>query len=191
MRYLLIVLACLILTSSFAQTAEDRVGIKGPINFDGKNFNLSWTSHPNNDYYIQEYLPAGEKSESFTEMMSVFFIKTDRTVVDEMTNKAEEIQARKKTDPVANFKTYTNEASGEAAIDFLVGASKGDEMIVVEFNFYRYKQVQLPSGKGILIFAYSKRSYGNDITPFLKKLSAIRDKYIDLMIEQKLPEIKL
>ncbi len=191
MKYLLIVLTCLSAITSFAQSAEDRVGVKGPLNFDGKKFNLSWTSHPNADYYIQEYIPAGEKAESFNEMISVFFIKTDRSVVDEMTKKAEEITARKKTDPVANFKTYTNEQTGEAAIDFLVGASEGDKMTIVEFNFYRYKQVQLSLGKGILIFAYSKRSYGDSITNFLKSLSDIRNKYIGLMIEQKLPEIKL
>ncbi|MES1217180.1 MAG: hypothetical protein ABUT20_16825, partial [Bacteroidota bacterium] len=60
--------AFLFATISHAQTAKkmtDYLGIPGPVMFDKKNYNLSWTSHPSPAYYKHEYLPAGENADKF------------------------------------------------------------------------------------------------------------------------------
>lgn len=65
-------------------------------------------------------------------------------------------------------------------------------MAITEFNVYRYSQVDLGNNKkAILIYFYSKRSYGNEITEFLKKLSLERIKYLNEMISAKMPSVKI
>ena len=45
--------------------------------------------------------------------------------------------------------------------------------------------------KAILVYAYSKRSYGDDITPFFKKLGEDRKTHLNQMISSSMPAIKL
>ena len=77
-------------------------------------------------------------------------------------------------------------------VDFLLGESKGEKMTIIEFNIYHYKQVAFgDEKKGILVYAYSKRAYGDDITTFLKNLRKDRADLLDVMIASEIPTVKL
>ncbi|NMH28310.1 hypothetical protein [Flavobacterium silvaticum] len=45
--------------------------------------------------------------------------------------------------------------------------------------------------KALVLYSYSKRSYGNDVTPFLEKLKDSRNGLLNEMITAKVPEVKL
>jgi len=65
-------------------------------------------------------------------------------------------------------------------------------MDVEEFNIYRYKQIDLgDKGKALLVYAYSKRAYGNDITPFLKNLKPDRINLLNIMSASEIPTITI
>lgn len=56
-------------------------------------------------------------------------------------------------------------------------------MTVVEFNVYRYKQIEISKKKkAIIVYAFSKRNYGEGITAFFKTLKADRTEYLNEMI---------
>jgi hypothetical protein len=140
-------------------------------------YKLAWSSHPNDAYFKQEYLPTGEKSESFKTMVMIEAIIVDAPIENVVRLKESELQERKKTDQVCNYQITTNSQTGEYMIDFLL--SSGD---IVEWNVYRYKKILDSKGKPtILLFALSKRAYGNEFKTFLTGLKTDRIETINLI----------
>ena len=185
-----------IVLTSFTATLNDkvdRIGVPGPLTFNKTTFDLSWTDKPNDTYYIQEYLPKGENSENFNQMVTLHLFETDIDLKDAVRQKMKELEIRKKTDPVCNYLvTESKDRDKQYMVDFLLGQSKNDKMTIVEFNIYHYKKVDLADNKtGILIYAYTKRAYGNDIKPFLSNLEEDRQKLLSTMITLEKPTVKL
>jgi hypothetical protein len=189
------VLVILTLLTSFKPTGEEpveRLGVKGPLTFNGTSFQLAWTSNPADNYFIQEYLPAGENVEHFHHMMSLFLETGHTTLKKVVSEKVAELDQRKKTDPTCHYLLIQNPDSSEYILDFVLGESKNDKMTTEEFTIYRFKEVDLGNNKkGVLIFAFSKRAYGNDITPFYQNLKTDREKLINAMIDTELPAIHI
>ena len=174
------------------ETAIDRIGVKGPLTFNKTDFKLAWTDHPNHKYYIQEYLPGGETMEAFNQMLTIHVFDSETKLKDAVKQKVNELTERKKTDPLCNYAVNESPGGKEFMVDFLLGESKNNELSTVEFNIYRYKQVNLTKNKkGILVYAYSKRAYGEKIKPFLESLGADRTTYLNEMIKISMPTITI
>ena len=184
-----------VVLSSFTTTPNDkvdRIGVPGPLTFNETTFDLSWTDKPSDTYYVQEYLPKGENSENFTQMVTLHVFETDINLKDAVRQKMKELEIRKKTDPTCNYLVTESKDGKEYMVDFLLGESKNDKMTIIEFNIYHYQKIDLGDNKkGILTYAYSKRAYGDDITPFLKNLGNVRPKLLKEMITLEKPTIKL
>lgn len=57
MKTLLPILSLLIMSFTISSDKPvDKLGVNGPLEFNKTKFELAWTSHPNENYYIQEYL---------------------------------------------------------------------------------------------------------------------------------------
>ncbi len=188
--YLLIFL---LLTSVTTQAQViDRIGVKGPIEFNKTKFSLAWSEKPNPNYFVQEYLPKNETVEKFNELITVNVFVMDITVENAIQQKVNELTKRKETDKVSNFSVINSPDGKESILDCILSADKNGELDIVEFIIYRYKQIELENNqKALLIYSYSKRSYGKNITSFLKKLGNQRTELINIMISQELPKIEL
>lgn len=170
----------------------DKLGVAGPLSFNEKTFKLAWTDHPTDSYYIQEYLPEGETTAHFNEMLTIHFFNTNIKLKDAVKQKINELNERKKTDGVCNYLITESPDGKEFIVDFLLGESEGDAMTTVEFNVYRYKQIEVSKKqKAIVVYAYSKRSYGDEITNFFKTLKNDRMEYINQMISAEIPSISI
>jgi hypothetical protein len=191
MKTMLIALSTLLFAfTTLKEKPIDRLGVKGPLEFNKVNFNLAWTDKPSNIYYIQEYLPEGEKLENFNQMLTIHLFDTDVKTKDAVGQKIKELTERKKTDAVCNYQVTESPDGKEFIVDFLLGESKDDKMTIVEFNVYRYKQIEISNKKkAIIVYAYSKRSYGDDITNFFKTLKADRTNYLNQMISAEIPTV--
>ncbi len=178
--------------TTFNNEPIDRIGVAGPLTFNKTTFNLAWTDKPNDTYYIQEYLPQDEKVENFHQMLTLHLFDRDIKLKNAIKQKVQELENRKKTDPTCQYQVTESPDGKEFIVDFLLGESKGDKMTIMEFNLYRYKQVELNNKKkGILVYAYTKRAYGDDITPFLKNLRKDRGALLNVMIGSEIPTVKL
>lgn len=188
-----VVVSLLAISSTlFAQKALNRIGVSGPLEFNKTSFNLAWSDKPNATYYVQEYVPKGERVENFTQMLTVNVFDKDITIEDAVQQKAKWLTERKKTDDVCNFQVTNNPDKTEYMVDFIVSEKKGDDYTIVEFNVYRYKKVDIGNGKkGILVYVYSQRSYGQEITDFLQNLGETRTGMLNAMIGSVLPAITL
>lgn len=179
-------------SNTIDNTPIDRLGVKGPLEFNKTNFNLAWTDRPNDNYYIQEYLPIGEKTDRFNQMLTIHLFDTDINVEEAVEQKVKELNARKITDPICNFQITESPDGKEIIVDFLLGESKDDKMIIVEFNVYHYKRIEVAKNKkALVVYAYSKRSYADDITSFLKTLKYDRANYLNQMISIGIPALSI
>jgi hypothetical protein len=192
MKILLLICVTFGLLTQSPQTGiVDRLGVKGPLKFGDNEFSIEWTNKPNDTYYIQEYLPDGQKIESFKEMLTIQLFNTDIKVEDAVKQKVQELNLRKKTDPVCNYLVNENPVTNEYLVDFLLSDIKDDRVQTVEFNVYRYKQITIGDRQAILVYSYSRRSYGNKATSFLKSLKNDRLIYLKQMTSTELPVIIL
>jgi len=173
---------------SYSQTVKDYLSVPGPLSYNNTSYRLSWSSHPAANYFKQEYLPAGQQSATYTNMLIIEAVTGAIALKDAVSAKINEITERKKTDALANYQVIENKATGEYLLDFIMSQSSGNTVSVVEWNAYRYSTFKDKAGKtGIRLFAISKRGYGDATTTFLKTLKTARQKDIAVLAAYKIP----
>jgi len=173
----------------YSQTIENYLQTERTIKFDNKNYDLVWSSHPNENYYKQEYLTNGQNLEKFKSMILIDFLNGDFSVNDAVNAKIQELENAKKSNPIINY--IILEKDGETIIDFLISANSedGKELLIIERNVYRYKKIKTKKTNGILVFAVSKRAYDNDINDFFKELNKNKNSLIIKVGNIEIPEI--
>ncbi|OCX52686.1 hypothetical protein BEL04_14665 [Mucilaginibacter sp. PPCGB 2223] len=191
----LLLLPLLIIGQLHVKPAADVVNYYGTptdIIFNNTKFTLTWSSHPNDTYYKQEYITHGDAVEHFKDMVLVDFIITDLTVKDAAQAQVNNILERKKTDKVCNYQIIKNEQTGEYILDFIMSESTGDDLSVIEWSGYHYKPYTDKAGhKGVLLFGISHRAYGDDTMNFLKTLKTYRGDVLKALVAYQVPEIQI
>jgi hypothetical protein len=168
----------------FAKSPVDYLNVE-KVKFDGKNFSLAWSSHPNDVYYLQEYLPKGENFDNFVEMFSVCIHLYDNiSAAAAVEAKIKELEKRSETDKCCHYKVYNKD--DEYILDFLVSEGNGETLSVVESNVHRYKVIEIDGKKALQLIFYSHRAYGDDILPYLGKLAEIKKKWIVEMTQMNI-----
>lgn len=82
------VLALLLIVPIFSLKAQnknkthDYLNIPDPIKLNLKEYNLVWSSHPNDNYFKQEYLSSDEDIDKYNSMVLIEFIKGDFNLKD-------------------------------------------------------------------------------------------------------------
>ena len=192
-----LVIASLLLASvhSFGQhnkPAVNYMGIPGPIVFQKKSYQLTWSSHPDASLYKQEYLVAGDDFPNYKSMITIDFVVATASVDDAVRTKLRELDQLKKTLDV-NYEVIGNAATGEKIIDCLLGQTAADDAkSIYEHDVYRFKAATAKSGqKGILLYALSNRAYGKDIQPFLTRLKTERKTLIAEVAKTSVPDITI
>jgi hypothetical protein len=179
-----VIAAAALLTPAMAQ--EEALGIPGPIVFEETAFDLIWTSHPSDAYYKQEYLPAGETVEAYSQMFMIDVLVEGATPESAAADMIAGLKERQASDPVVNFDMIANEATGELILDFLLSDSSSGT-VIVEWNAYRY----VPYGDGLALFAISRRGYDDDASAFIGRLAEWRTGSIEALAAMELPEVVL
>jgi len=168
---------------------KDYFSVPGPLSFNSGQYLLSWSAHPSGNYYKQEYLPAGEKSNSFTKMMLMEAVVGELSLPAAVKSKITELQERKKTDPLSNYEVIQNPKTGEYILDFIMSQPAGNSTAIAEWNAYRY--TYLPGRKGILLIAYSRRAYAAAVPAFLRLLKTERSKDISAISTFSIPAVTI
>jgi len=173
---------------------KDMIGVEGPLSFNETSFDLVWSDKARDNYYIQEYLPAGEQLETFEQMMTLHVFLIDMSIDDAVQSKLNELEKRSKTDAICKGSVAETASSDgkEILLDFLLSETQKDTPEIVEYNVYRYVPVNIGDGeKGILVYAYTKRAYGNNVEGFLETINKERRNIVNQMGNTEVPKVKL
>ena len=172
-----------------SQNVENYLETEKTIKFDNQNYDLVWSSHPNEVYYKQEYLTKEQTVEKFKSMVTIDFLKGEFKVKDLVNQKIQELEKAKKSNPIVNFTVL--EKDGETIIDFLMSVSSkdGKKLLIVERNIYRYTNIETDNTKGLLLFSVSKRAYENEIGQFFENLKKDKNSLIMKVGNFKIPKV--
>lgn len=170
---------------------ENYLNTPTQIKLNGTDFTLSWSSHPSENYYKQEYIPKNNELETYKEMISVELVTGPLTAKDAVDQKIQEIEARKATDRVSNYALQEDKENKELILDFMMSEGSG-ESTILEWNIYRYTNYEDAAGnKGISLFSLSKRGYGIGVAQFGPDIRDNRPKYMSDFIALTRPSISL
>jgi hypothetical protein len=172
-----------------SQNVENYLETEKTIKFDNQNYDLVWSSHPNEVYYKQEYLTKEQTLEKFKSMVTIDFLKGEFKVKDLVNQKIQELEKAKKSNPIVNFTVL--EKDGETIIDFLMSVSSknGKKLLIVERNIYRYTNIETGNTKGLLLFSVSKRAYENEIGEFFENLKKDKNSLIMKVGNFEIPKV--
>lgn len=173
-------LFCLGLT---AQTVAEYFNV-GKIKYCGTEYSLAWSARPQENYYIQEYLPEGESLGHYNQMFNVSVIFSDLTPLEAIKAKIGELEQRKKTDPITNYVVAKN--NDDYILDFIVGDSSDGKMNIVEVDVHYYKQMKINGRNACVLYFYSSRAYGDDILPFIQSVPEKRNAWYEGMVNLKI-----
>ena len=190
-----VIAGLLITTGSFAQkanTTTNYLNISAPVLFNKLPYNLSWSSHPTDAYYKQEYLAQGDNLDRFKRLLSIDVLAGDIKLTDVVASKVNELKQLKEKNPIVNYQLF--EKKDEILLDFLLSQNTpdGNDVSILERNVYRYKSIVTADGKkAILLFAVSDRAYDKEIEAFLTNLKGHKQELVNTVIAFKLPEISI
>ena len=189
MKNLMTILLLLMSVAGTSQTNDNPLQTQRTILFDNKNYDLVWSSHPNEVYYKQEYLTKGQTVEKFKSMVTIDFLKGDFSIKDLVGEKINELEIAKQSNPVINYTVLTKD--GETILDFLMSVSSkdGKKLLIVERNIYRYVNINTDKVKGVLLLSVSERAYEGEIDDFFKNLKANKNTLITKVANVKIPAI--
>lgn len=194
LKTLFIATLCIFMCSAFSYSqsvpAKDYLNVPGPLQFRQVAYKLAWTTHPQANYYKQEYLAPGQSLEKFKNLVTIDVLTGSTTPKDAAGAKIAELKQLKATNPIVNYQVF--EKDGEVLLDFLISENTPDgrSVSVVERNVYRYKSFKDKNGKaGLLLFAASERAYGKDIDQFFAHLKAHHGDLLNAVAGDALPTI--
>ena len=175
--------------SGYSQTAQDHLGIPGPVVYDQLIYNLAWSALPTKIYFKQEYLPSGSDTVHFDRMILIEAVEGDYKLEDVVDLKVTELKEMQKKNPVVNFAVFNNPDKTEYIVDFILSRGK-KRLNLIEWNAYKYKLFVDSSGrKGVQLFGVCFRDT-NDITAFFNALPDLRKKELKKLISYPMPNIQ-
>ena len=180
----LFMLSAAAVLSVHAQSPQERLGVPGPVIFQGTTFALAWSSNPSAGYFKQEYLPAGQTLERYEQM---FIIEASTSATPEGAAAAQlaMLKKRKGADPTVNWDIIRNNATGEIILDFIVSDPRAE---FVEWNAYRY--AKLGKDGGVALYAISRRGYRDKAREFFVALKQNRPMAIKALASLEAPVLR-
>lgn len=172
-------------------TVENFLNTPEMISLNRTEYHLKWSSHPLENYYKQEYIPVDNQLETYEQMISVELVTGEATAKDAVAQKIQEIETRKATDRVSNYELREDPATKELILDFMLSEGTGENTIL-EWNVYRYANYKDAAGKkGLSLFSFSKRGYGNGVIEFGPDIRDNRKKYMAEFMAVERPVIQV
>jgi hypothetical protein len=168
----------------------DMLSVPGPLKLQGVEYALASADSPSPGYVRQGYLPKGETLETYDRMVMVEVVLGDLDPSTAAAAKVRELGLRKATDPTVNSAAIRDDKTGEVLLDFTISGQTPDGVGIAEWNAYRYSPYKAGDQKGVVLFALSRRAYGDKRAAFFKSLKKTRPAAIKALIATKPPVVK-
>lgn len=167
-------------STAVAGEADAATGAQERVVFADETLILAWEAS-NPGERVKEFIPAGEKLESWTRLAS---IREYDELDDVPALLGSFVRVLKERYPKSPVKVFESEASGEAMIEFLVWPGDGalEDAPFVEYNIFKYSK---RAEGGCVAQQFALRAYDNFET-FLTELDARKKGLLEEMSTQGL-----
>ncbi|MBH1960673.1 MAG: hypothetical protein I8H68_11225 [Flavobacteriia bacterium] len=178
-------------TLANAQEAETSIlSFSNPLEYDGTEFYLVQSKQRSKTLFQEQFIPKDENLQDFTQLLDFSFFNKEIEMELAVRQKVESVQQREKKDKFAKVNVTESPDGKEFVVDYFISESPETGEPYVEYNIYRFKNMENGGQKSFLIMSYAKRMYG-DLKSAAKALAKQRDHLMATMIEYKVPEIKV
>lgn len=178
-------------TLANAQEAETSIlSFSNPLEYDGTEFYLVQSKQRSKTLFQEQYIPKDENLQDFTQLLDFSFFNKEIEMELAVRQKVESVQQREKKDKFAKVNVTESPDGKEFVVDYFISESPETGEPYMEYNIYRFKNMENGGQKSFLIMSYAKRMYG-DLKSAAKALAKQRDHLMATMIEYKVPEIKV
>ena len=188
-----IFLALFISSFSFSNAQENETSIlsfPNPIEYDGTEFYLTQSKQRSKTLFQEQYIPKDENLRDFTQLLDFSFFNKEIEIELAVRQKVESVQQREKKDKFAKVNVTESPDGKEFIVDYFISEAPENGDSYIEYNIYRFKNMENGGQKSFLIMSYAKRMYG-DLKSATKALAKQRDHLMTTMIEYKIPKIKI
>ena len=182
---------------SLVQAQEDaenqvveRLSLPNSIELNGAEFFLAWSKQNSKTLTVEQFLPRDEKIESFEQLLNFSYFNKDIELEDAVRAKVESVQKAGENDKFASVNVTESPDGKEFIVDYTLSVPESKVGAYLEYNIYRFKKYESET-KPLLILSYTKRIYSEDIKGSSKALSRQRNTLMTILIEYKIPEIKV
>lgn len=154
------------------------------LTFAGTSFHLTQQSNPAPGYSKAEYLPRDQQFPHYHNMLMLEQLSNGLTASHVVQSQLDFLAQRQASDPVAQHRLISNEATGEFLLDFVLSGQDPERGTLIEWNAYRYSpQTHADGSVGVLLLGYSARAYGDEEgSRFLLSLRESRPQMIQALI---------
>ena len=188
-----IFLALFITSVSFLnaqETATSILSFPNPLEYDEAEFYLIQSKQRSKTLFQEQYIPKDENLRDFTQLLDFSFFNKEIEIELAVRQKVESVQQREKKDKFAKVNVTESPDGKEFIVDYFISEAPENGDSYIEYNIYRFKNMENGGQKSFLIMSYAKRMYG-DLKSSAKALAKQRDHLMTTMIEYKIPEIKV
>ncbi|MCW4451988.1 hypothetical protein OK344_07165 [Kaistella sp. BT6-1-3] len=188
-----IFLAMLFTSATFINAQETETSIlsfPNPIEYDGTEFYIIQSKQRSKTLFQEQYIPKDENFRDFNQLIDFSFFNKEIETELAVRQKVESVQQREKKDKFAKVNVTESPDGKEFIVDYFISEAPENGDSYIEYNIYRFKNMENGGQKSFLIMSYAKRMYG-DLKSAAKALAKQRDHLMATMIEYKIPEIKV
>ena len=176
--------------SNAQETETSFLSFPNPIEYDGTEFYLSQWMQRSKTLFQEQYIPKDENLQNFTQVLDFAFFNKEIEIELAVRQKVESVQQREKKDKFAKVNVTESPDGKEFIVDYFISEAPENGDSYIEYNIYRFKNMENGGQKSFLIMSYAKRMYG-DLKSATKALAKQRDHLMTTMIEYKIPKIKI
>lgn len=172
------------------ETETSILSFPNPIEYDGTEFYIIQSKQRSKTLFQEQYIPKDENLRDFNQLIDFSFFNKEIEIELAVRQKVESVQQREKKDKFAKVNVTESPDGKEFIVDYFISEAPENGDSYIEYNIYRFKNMENGGQKSFLIMSYAKRMYG-DLKSAAKALAKQRDHLMATMIEYKIPEIKV
>lgn len=172
------------------ETETSILSFPNPIEYDGTEFYIIQSKQRSKTLFQEQYIPKDENLRDFNQLLDFSFFNKEIETELAVRQKVESVQQREKKDKFAKVNVTESPDGKEFIVDYFISEAPENGDSYIEYNIYRFKNMENGGQKSFLIMSYAKRVYG-DLKSAAKALAKQRDHLMGTMIEYKIPEIKV
>lgn len=159
-KQLLVAAVALCALSFTIQKVQDRLGIRGPLEFNKKSFHLVKSNEITDTQLVQEYLPAGQRENDFKEKLSLTVYTDNQNLRSLFLHNKKELEEACSEDPYYTMFVMEPKNKEERILFFTSSVMEKGKAAYTDFGIWRFVPVTLNDNtKAIIKYHYTRREY--------------------------------